>query len=253
MGGAPAVLQPLPLVSPPIPAASLGVAGSEPPPPAAGSSAVRGCPVPGPCRYLGEPGLFLTWMCSVICFPHSTETGTAEGPGARRAGARDTSSWCAAKDGGRVLRPGRWPRAFGIRPAARRPSPRDLLLPGQARLAASKKITAPLCSKVILNDSDGKKNPRQKEQGTQRPVSRPADQGHLSHAADTLRMLYPGTAATLWFTPLWKTSAAPGIGVSLSTSGPTGLASIAWGCWGSRKTMLSYLEDADPAPSSWGR
>nr|XP_005482539.1 uncharacterized protein LOC102067838 isoform X1 [Zonotrichia albicollis] len=197
--------------------------------------------------------LFLTWMCSVICFPHSTETGTAEGPGARRAGARDTSSWCAAKDGGRVLRPGRWPRALGIRPAARRPSPRDLLLPGQARLAASKKITAPLCSKVILNDSDGKKNPRQKEQGTQRPVSRPADQGHLSHAADTLRMLYPGTAATLWFTPLWKTSAAPGIGVSLSTSGPTGLASIAWGCWGSRKTMLSYLEDADPAPSSWGR
>ncbi|XP_059349931.1 uncharacterized protein LOC132087593 [Ammospiza nelsoni] len=104
---------------PPIPAASLGVAGSEPPPPAAGSSAVRGCPVPGPCRYLGEPGLFLTWMCSVICFPHSTETGTAEGPGARRAGARDTSSWCAAKDGGGVLRPERWPRALGIRPAAR--------------------------------------------------------------------------------------------------------------------------------------
>ncbi|XP_074391396.1 uncharacterized protein LOC102067838 isoform X5 [Zonotrichia albicollis] len=176
MGGAPAVLQPLPLVSPPIPAASLGVAGSEPPPPAAGSSAVRGCPVPGPCRYLGEPGeratptsykisqihktnklpfcktlipmessfparcgfqLFLTWMCSVICFPHSTETGTAEGPGARRAGARDTSSWCAAKDGGRVLRPGRWPRAFGIRPAARRPSPRDLLLPGQASISSN--------------------------------------------------------------------------------------------------------------------
>nr|XP_014119372.1 uncharacterized protein LOC102067838 isoform X3 [Zonotrichia albicollis] len=81
--------------------------------------------------------LFLTWMCSVICFPHSTETGTAEGPGARRAGARDTSSWCAAKDGGRVLRPGRWPRALGIRPAARRPSPRDLLLPGQASISSN--------------------------------------------------------------------------------------------------------------------
>ncbi|XP_041343085.1 uncharacterized protein LOC121364145 [Pyrgilauda ruficollis] len=66
---------------------------------------------------------------------------------------------------------------------ASRPSPRDLLLPGEARLAASKKITAPLCSKVILNDSDGKKNPRQKEQGIQRRVSRPADQGHRSQAA----------------------------------------------------------------------
>ncbi|XP_063249506.1 uncharacterized protein LOC134548534 [Prinia subflava] len=89
---------------PPIPAASLSVAGSEPPP-AAGNSALRGCPVPGPCRYLGEPGLFLTWMCSVICFPHSTETGTAEGLGARRADAWDTSSWWAAKDGGSVPSP----------------------------------------------------------------------------------------------------------------------------------------------------
>ncbi|XP_072786421.1 uncharacterized protein [Taeniopygia guttata] len=64
-------------------------------------------------------------MCSVICFPHSTETGIAEGLGARRAGARDTSSRWAAKDGGSV----RCPPAQGGGPGhtasvrAARPSP----------------------------------------------------------------------------------------------------------------------------------
>ncbi|XP_030917265.1 uncharacterized protein LOC115948476 isoform X4 [Geospiza fortis] len=79
--------------------------------------------------------LFLTWMCSVICFPHSTETGTAEGLGARRAGARDTSSGWAAKDGGGVL------PARAVAPGTRHPSlplaPRDLLLLGEARISSS--------------------------------------------------------------------------------------------------------------------
>ncbi|XP_039411462.1 formin-like protein 5 [Corvus cornix cornix] len=114
---------------PPIPAASLSVAGSEPPP-GAGSSAVRGCPVPGPCRYLGEPGLFLTWMCSVICFPHSTENGTAEGE--QPSYTRNCGLPNRWEPGGLALgtpppgglprtvavssRRGRWPRAHGIRP-----------------------------------------------------------------------------------------------------------------------------------------
>lgn len=41
--------------------------------------------------------LFLTWMCSVICFPHSTETGTAEGwvSGGRGEGEiRGCLCWC---------------------------------------------------------------------------------------------------------------------------------------------------------------
>ncbi|XP_075273511.1 uncharacterized protein LOC142360899 [Opisthocomus hoazin] len=80
----------------------------------------RALPLPG------RAGLFLSWMCSAICFPHSIETGTAEG------------------------------------------------------LAASEKITAPLCSQVVLNGSDGKKNPRQQEQQTQREVSGTAGQGHRS-------------------------------------------------------------------------
>ncbi|XP_030917263.1 uncharacterized protein LOC115948476 isoform X2 [Geospiza fortis] len=102
--------------------------------------------------------LFLTWMCSVICFPHSTETGTAEGHKSnhlhgsldlthqeqhhiQQKGKHRGIAWagvCRGADGkgwepgGLALgtpppgglprtvavssRPGRWPRAHGIRP-----------------------------------------------------------------------------------------------------------------------------------------
>ncbi|KAM9602721.1 uncharacterized protein ACIBXB_003510 isoform 1-T1 [Morphnus guianensis] len=90
--------------------------------------------------------LFLTWMCSAICFPHSIETGTAEGLGARRAGAWSISSWCAAEGAG--------PQPQGTQhpsPPLALPNPRDLLLLGEARNRegpllydrAIKRVTAP--------------------------------------------------------------------------------------------------------------
>ncbi|OPJ81088.1 hypothetical protein AV530_002857 [Patagioenas fasciata monilis] len=39
-----------------------------------------GCSLPNVNgRQCGHLHLFLTWMCSAICFPHNIETGTAEG------------------------------------------------------------------------------------------------------------------------------------------------------------------------------
>lgn len=69
-----------------------------------------------------------------------------------------------------------------------------------------------------------------------------------------LRMLHPVTAATLQFIPLCHGSVEDKCcswywGCPWA---PTGLAPIACGWRSSRKMLLSYLEAADPAPSSWG-
>lgn len=78
----------------------------------------------------------------------------------------------------------------------------------------------------------------------------PRQQQHI------LRMLYPVKAARLLFITLCCGSveeiATPGVGVSLSIPGPTGLALTAWGRWGRTTTLLRYLGDADAAPCSRG-